>query len=203
MDRRIIAAALLLLAATATALPAQSLDGSEQAMARQRTAAVSAGIPFHKTVTSVYRAIVNGELVPVKLRTSDYRLYMVAFPYARPETVALLEYLARGYVEACDEQLVVTSLTRPESEQPGNASDLSVHPAGLAMDIRHSDLPACREWLERELLGLERDGVVEATRENWPAHYHVAVLPTAIRELWPGRVAAAAQMRLLGSATAP
>lgn len=168
-------------------------------MARQRTAAISAGVPFHRTVTSMYRAIVYGELVPVRLRTSDYRLYMVSFPYARPETLALLEYLAGGYVEACGEQLVVTSLTRPESEQPGNASDLSVHPAGLAMDIRHSDLPACREWLEQELLGLERDGVVEATRENWPAHYHVAVLPAAIRDRWPARVAAAVKTSLLGS----
>ncbi|HSG48845.1 MAG TPA: LysM peptidoglycan-binding domain-containing protein, partial [Longimicrobiales bacterium] len=35
----------------------------------------------------------------------------------------------------------------------------------------------CRQWLERVLLSLEGAGVVEATRERFPPHYHVAVFP--------------------------
>lgn len=176
----------------ATPSLAQSLEGSLAAMNRQRAAAVTAGITFHETVTSVYQAIVDGELVRVQ-NTADYRLHAVSFPYTRPESLALLEHLAAGYRQACGERLVVTSLTRPRSEQPRNASRHSVHPAGLAIDMRRSRRYRCRRWLERTLLGLEGDGLVEATRESWPPHYHVAVLPRAMRESWPQHVADAAE----------
>ena len=185
---------------TATGGGAQSLEGSIAAMERQRTAAVAAHVSFHETVTSVYRAIVDGELVRVG-NTPDYRLHMVSFPYARPETVLLLEHLAENYREACGQRLVVTSLTRPRSEQPRNASRRSVHPAGLAIDLRRSDRRSCRRWLEQALLDLERDGLVEATREHWPPHYHVAVLPGAIRGRWPDGVVAAASPTPLTATT--
>ena len=35
----------------------------------------------------------------------------------------------------------------------------------------------CRDWLNRVLLSLEAAGVLEATRERSPPHYHVAVFP--------------------------
>ena len=38
-------------------------------------------------------------------------------------------------------------------------------------------LTRCRQWLERVLLSLEGAGVLEATRERYPAHYHVALFP--------------------------
>lgn len=196
MERRctpaVLLAVLLLLLTTAAPTPAQSLDGSLGAMQRQLTAATEVGVPMHETVASVYQAILDGGLVRVR-STPDYRLHVVSFPYARPESLVLLERLALGYRGACGERLVVTSLTRPRSEQPGNASRLSVHPAGLAIDVRRSRRRSCRQWLERALLDLERDGLVEATRERWPAHYHIAALPTAIRDRWPEQAAAAAQ----------
>ena len=180
-----------MLLATTGAGEAQSLKGSPAAMERQRTAAVAANLTFHATVASVYQAIVDGELVRVT-DTPDYRLHDVSFPYARPETVRFLQHLAEGYRSACDQRLVVTSLTRPHSEQPRNGSRRSVHPAGLAIDMRRSDRRSCRQWLERTLLDLEGEGLVEATREHRPPHYHVAVLPTAVRDRWPATVAAAA-----------
>lgn len=180
-----------MLLVTAGASDAQSLKGSPAAMERQRTAAVEAHVTFHATVASVFQAIVDGELVRVT-DTDDYRLHSVSFPYARPETVRLLQHLAEGYRAACDQRLVVTSLTRPRSEQPRNGSSRSVHPAGLAIDMRRSVRRSCRQWLERTLLDMERDGLVEATREHRPPHYHVAVLPAAIRDRWPAAVAAAA-----------
>lgn len=180
-----------MLLVTAGAGDAQSLEGSPAAMKRQHAAAVAAESPFHETVASVYGAIVDGELVRVT-DTADYRLHGVSFPYARPETVRFLEHLAKGYHDACGRRLVVTSLTRPRSEQPRNGSRRSVHPAGLAIDMRRSVRRSCRQWLERTLLDLERDGLVEATREHRPPHYHIAVLPAAIRDRWPAAVAAVA-----------
>ena len=42
---------------------------------------------------------------------------------------------------------------------------------------RRSGSRACRSWLEKVLLSLEGAGVLEATRENNPPHYHVALFP--------------------------
>lgn len=200
MVRNPLLTALLLASLTAVGLRGQSLSGSLQAMERQHAAALQAQIPFHADVASVYRAIVDGELVRVQT-TANYRLHAVSFPYARPESLMLLEYLAAGYHRSCGEPLVVTSLTRPRSEQPRNASRLSVHPAGLAIDLRRSVRRSCRQWLERELLDLEERGLVEATREHWPSHYHVAAFPSAVRSQWPDGVVAAAKSTPIRSTT--
>ena len=88
-----------------------------------------------------------------------------------------IERLSDQYRDACGERLVVTSLTRPITRQPPNASAISVHPTGMAVDLRRSDSSGCRQWLETVLLDLEGKGVLEATREQYPPHYHVAVFP--------------------------
>ncbi|MGH7465916.1 MAG: hypothetical protein ACREK1_12120, partial [Longimicrobiales bacterium] len=61
--------------------------------------------------------------------------------------------------------------------QPRNASPLSVHPAGMAVDLRVSRDAACREWLSAELLELEAMELIDATLERRPPHYHIAVFP--------------------------
>ena len=72
---------------------------------------------------------------------------------------------------------MITSLTRPADSQPRNASSRSVHPTGMALDIRRHNTPACRQWLDRVLLSLEKSKVLEATLEKRPPHYHIAVFP--------------------------
>ena len=114
----------------------------------------------------------------VRLRSSpDFELHDVSFPYSRPEVKLFVERLGEQHRRACGERLVVTSLTRPLSEQPRNASTLSVHPTGMAVDFRTSLNSVCRHWLESTLLYLEGVGVLEATRERRPSHYHVVVFP--------------------------
>jgi LysM repeat protein len=49
----------------------------------------------------------------------------------------------------------------------------------MAVDLRVPATQACRNWLNQVLVSLEASGVVEATRENNPPHYHVAVFPNA------------------------
>ncbi len=100
-----------------------------------------------------------------------------AFPYARPAVRLFVENLAAEYHAATGERLVVTSLTRPISRQPRNASELSVHPAGMAVDLRVPGKASSRKWLEKRLLQLEDKVVLDATKERKPAHYHVAVFP--------------------------
>jgi nucleoid-associated protein YgaU len=47
----------------------------------------------------------------------------------------------------------------------------------MALDIRYSGDRNCRRWLEDVLGSLERQGVLEATRERSPVHYHIALFP--------------------------
>jgi hypothetical protein len=89
----------------------------------------------------------------------------------------LLERLAAEFRAATGEQLVVTSLIRVTRWQPRNAHKLSVHPTGMAFDLHVPSTPTARAWLERTLLSLEDQGVLDATRERKPRHYHVAVFP--------------------------
>lgn len=169
-------AGIALLAAATTA-SAQTLRGSSQAMQRQNRIAQQHDYSFLKTSSEVRKFVEASYLVPIR-GNADYELAAVSHPYGRPAMKLFIERLASQYRSACGERLVVTSLTRPVYEQPRNASDLSVHPAGMAVDLRVSKRTSCRKWLEGTLLSLEKQGVLDATRENRPPHYHVALFPT-------------------------
>ncbi len=144
-------------------------------MSAQNAKARQYDYTFLTNPAHVRRFVDLGLLVGIR-GNRHYRLdNEVSFPYARPEVKMFLERLGRQYHSACGEQLVVTSLTRPQNRQPGNSSSLSVHPTGMAVDLRRSLVRKCRSWLEEVLLHLERVGAVEATYERRPPHYHVAV----------------------------
>lgn len=160
----------------AAPLGAQSLKGSPASLDRQNRVAREHDYSFLATSARVKYFAEKGWLVPVR-PTEDFELNGVSFPYARPEVVVFVRRLSAQYRAACGERLVVTSLTRPTSRQPRNASERSVHPTGMALDIRYSRSRACRQWLEGVLMDLEGASVLEATRERYPAHYHVAVFP--------------------------
>lgn len=155
---------------------AQSLRGSPGTVERQNQQARAHDFTFLVDGSHVRRFVDAGYLVPVKSNAS-FHVKRISFPYARPEVAMFLSRLGRQYREACGEHLVVTSLTRPTTRQPRNASPRSVHPTGMAVDLRRSTSRHCRSWLEGVLLHLERRGVVEAVREMRPPHYHVAVFP--------------------------
>ena len=137
--------------------------------------AVRGGLDFYETPSAVKRAVVRGELVRLG-GNSHYVVSNIRMPYVRPETKAFVVSLAANYHRACGTRLVITSATRPISRKLANSSELTVHPTGMAVDLRR---PAgrCRTWLRRTLLAAERRGAIEATEERHPPHFHVAVLP--------------------------
>jgi LysM repeat protein len=51
----------------------------------------------------------------------------------------------------------------------------------MAIDIRKPRARRCLSWLRQTLLSLETQGVLEATEEHRPPHFHVAVFPTQYR----------------------
>lgn len=175
--RSTAAAALgLVLAVPAAPAAGQSLRGSLPSMERQYRVAQDHDFTFLTSGHGIRHFVDQGYLVRIP-GNGHYTLARVSYPYARPEVKLFIERLAAQYRAACNERLVVTSLTRPRNGQPNNASRRSVHPAGMAVDFRRSNQPTCRAWLEDTLLSLERQGVLEATRERWPPHYHVALFP--------------------------
>jgi hypothetical protein len=158
-------------------LDAQTLLGSHESLLRQNEEAREHDFTYLRTTADVRDYAQQGILVRLP-GNADYELAdEVSFPYARPEVKTFVERLSDQYHSACGERLVVTSLTRPITRQPANASAISVHPTGMAIDMRRSDSSGCRLWLETVLLDLENKGVIEATREQYPPHYHVAVFP--------------------------
>ncbi|MDT8342616.1 MAG: DUF5715 family protein [Longimicrobiales bacterium] len=154
----------------------QSLRGSQASLAIQNRIAREHDYSYLRDGAQVRRFVGAGYLVPVRA-SRDLDLHAVSYPYARPEVELFLRRLSAQYRSACGEKLVVTSLTRPLSAQPRNASEESVHPTGMAIDLRRSGSAACRRWLEGVLVDLERAGLLEATRERYPPHYHVALFP--------------------------
>lgn len=168
--------AALLAPLAAPGAEGQSLIGSKASLHRQGEAARLHGYSYLRNAIQVEDFVDRGLLVRVK-NTSDLWLVGATFPYARPEVKLFLERLSEQYRDACGERLGVTSLTRPMNHQPRNASSLSVHPTGMAMDLRRSHRASCRKWIESTLLLLEGRNVLEATRERHPPHYHVTLFP--------------------------
>jgi hypothetical protein len=164
------------MAAFSTPAHAQSLKGSKRSLDAQNRVAEQHDFTYISTTAQAKRFVELGYLVHVK-SNGDYHVNRISHPYARPEVELFVSRLGRQFRGACGEQLVITSLTRPTSRQPRNASSRSVHPTGMAMDVRRSNSRACRSWLEKVLLSLEGAGVLEATRERNPPHYHIALFP--------------------------
>ena len=167
---------VLAFSATLPAVALAQLKGSESSVLRQHRVAKSNGYSFLRNAAQVREFVREDRLERV---SSNRNLLVdnVSFPYARPPVKLFVERLAAQYRAATGERLVVTSLTRPKSRQPSNASELSVHPAGMAVDLRIPKSAANRRWLEKTLLSLEDRIVLDVTRERFPAHYHVAVFP--------------------------
>lgn len=172
------------LAALGCAIPAlaaaQSLHGSRASIERMYRHARAEHFSFFATPSNVRRAVAAGHLVRLS-PDSDFTLHAVAYPFVRPATLTFVHRLAAEYVGACGEPLVVTSAVRPEDRQPGNSTAESVHPTGMAVDLRKPDDSDCRRWLRTTLLELEQAGVLEATEEFAPPHFHVAVYSTPYR----------------------
>lgn len=167
-------------AMSAAAKPSVTMRGSPASMQRQHDVAVAEDFTFAETPAAVNDLVKKNRLVRLT-GSPDYTLAKVSYPYARPEIRTFVENVSADYRKACGEQLVVTSLTRPRAEQPGNAHKLSVHPAGMAVDFRVPRNGKCREWFEKALLAMERKDLLDATRERNPPHIHVAVFTDAYR----------------------
>ena len=192
---RVFVVALAIFVTISSVAHAQSLRGTWQSLDKQNREAKRHDFTYLSDSSQVYRFVDAGLLVALQ-GNADYELKAVSFPYARPESRLFIERLSAQYRRACGERLVVTSLTRPLSNQPRNASSRSVHPTGMAMDLRRPNGGPCREWLDSTLLYLESRDLIEATLERRPPHYHIAVFPKQYRG-YVARIAKMSESQLL------
>lgn len=188
---RAAVAALLCLAIVATPAHAQrrarfpsELRGSKASVQKMWDFAQANHLTFYRTPRDLDDAVADGRLVPLT-GDSTYELSSgVGYAYATREARQFVLSFAPQYVAACDAPLVVTSAARPETRQPRNSNAYSVHPTGIAIDLRRPPAGPCQRWLRNALAELEDEGFVEATEERRPVHLHVAVLTA------PGTMAA-------------
>jgi hypothetical protein len=171
----IVASAVSFISLTGNAF-AQTLQGSRASVDRIHRQAVDQRLQFFSNSGEVRRAAEHGRLVRLH-GNADYELASVSYPYLLPEAHTFVTRLASQYRAACGEKLVVTSATRPRTVRLANSVDKTVHPTGMAVDLRRSSNPRCLRWLRETLVALERRGVLEAVEERRPPHFHVAVFP--------------------------
>ena len=160
----------------ARGLAAQSLKGSAEAVEHPYLVARATGLQFYATTRAARRAVAAGEFVPLSGNADYAPKSGMPLPYATTEVRSFVELLGAEYHAACGEQLIVTSALRPISKRPRNGSVMSVHPTGIAVDVRKPKRRMCRDWLRQLLLQHEREGTVDATEEFHPPHFHIVVL---------------------------
>ena len=154
----------------------EALRGSKASVEKMYDFAQRYRYPFYLTPTTLDDAIAKGKLVPLT-GDENYELTRgVGFSYATTEAREFITQFAPQYLAACGVPLTVTSAARPLSRQPRNANPHSVHPTGIAVDIRRPYPGPCLTWVRNALAQLEQRGYVEATEEHHPVHLHIAVL---------------------------
>jgi LysM repeat protein len=178
-----LAAVLVLLP---SALAAQTLRGSPASVDRIHRQALNHNLRFFETASAVREAHRRGELIRLE-GNANYTLVDVSYPFVLPAAHTFVERLAAQYRSACGERLVVTSATRPRSLRLVNSVAKSVHPTGMAIDLRRPANSRCLNWLRSTLLALEAAGVIEAVEERNPPHFHVAVFPSQYNQYVQGR----------------
>lgn len=169
--------ASLVLVHPETAVAQSSLRGSRASVDRIYSQALIHDLHFYESSTGVDRAVANGVFVRLT-GNAHLQLAGVSYPYLLPTTHTFITRLAEQYHATCGEKLVVTSAVRPKSLRLVNGSDKTVHPTGMAVDVRKPPHARCLNWLRKTLVTLKDEGVLDAVEEHRPPHFHVAVFPT-------------------------
>ena len=128
---------------------------------------------YQSRVDSGYFVRLEGPFLDVRARR----------PYALPTTVAFLIRMSQAYSAAGCGQLIIMDALRLTTERPVNGSVYSVHPTGMAVDIRTKYIPIeCADWLRAYVSQKEAAGEVDGTQELRPEHLHVVVVPLQLPE---------------------
>lgn len=151
-----------------------SLVGGEVSSSEQQYGyATEQHVPFMTSEALYQSSIQDGRLV---LLAGPYLDVQAKRPFVLPSTAAFVRRLSAEYYAAGCGLLVVTDAARLTSERPWGSSIHSVHPAGMAVDIRTRYIPIeCADWLRAYVSQMEAEGKVDGTQEWKPEHLHLVV----------------------------
>jgi hypothetical protein len=180
------------------------LRGSKESVEKMYDFAQSNHLPFYLSPTNVQDAVAQQKLVPLTGDATYELTRGVGYSYATPEARQFVQAFAPQYLAACGTPLTVTSAARPITRQPRNANPHSVHPTGIAVDLRRPAAGPCLTWVRNALAELENKGIIEATEERRPVHLHLAVLvrpgePVVLPQMVPALTAARSAIGVLNS----
>ena len=149
------------------------VGGCQTTSEQQHHYAQKMQLPLMTTEAQYKERIASGYYVPFE---GPYLHILAKRPYALPSTVAFINEMAKEYQTTGCGKLIVRGALRLTTERPPNGSIHSVHPAGMAVDIRTNHIPpVCAEWLRTYLKQKEALGEVDGTHELKPEHLHVVV----------------------------
>lgn len=151
------------------------VGGELSSSERQYMYATANDYQFMRSDSQYRQAIAEGYLV--RLQHPDL-VVAARRPYVLPSTAAFIYEIAEAFRGAGCSGLRVNDATRLLSERPSNGSVHSVHPAGMALDLRVINLDVrCYQVLSELLHDAEAALRTDTTRENRPPHFHIVVLP--------------------------
>ena len=173
--------------ATKPAGPINWLDGHSELNGFKKDAlsgplqyAKDSGYEFAATEDRLVEMVEEGMLVELE-ENASLKFNNVSRPYVLPVVAEFVYRLADqyNYGQRCG-PLVLNGAARDVAFQQtmGNGSKKSVHPAGMALDIKSTDLALrCQVWLEETLLDIEAAKRIDVTKEvsGEAPHYHVTV----------------------------
>lgn len=152
-----------------------SLVGGEVTTSQQQYEYASSHQLIYMTSDEEYQARIGSGYF--ELLQGPYLIVLAKRPYVLPSTAKFVNQLAADYFVFGCGKLVVTSAGRLSTERPSNGSIYSVHPFGLAVDLRTRFIPTeCADWLRSYVSAKEASQEVDGTQEHHPEHLHVVVL---------------------------
>lgn len=101
--------------------------------------------------------------------------------YVLPQTANFIYRVAHQFRKAGCNRLHINGAGRLTTERPKNGSVHSVHPVGMALDLKVINLSKnCHTILWNILHEYEAGQEADSTRELHPEHFHVVVIPELV-----------------------
>lgn len=169
------------------AWPAETVSlvgGCQTTSKQQRFHALKWKLPIASSATDYWSLVTNGSFVC--LENGEYLQVVAKWKCGRLETVRFLAMMSKDYSAAACGKLVVTDFGRPETIKRSGSSPDTVHPFGMAVDIRLLRIePRCADWIRAYVLEKEALKLVDGTEHVGTAlHMHLVVPPLNQQQFW-------------------
>jgi hypothetical protein len=149
---------------------------------QQRFNAVKWGLPYTDSESDFLNLVSSG--IFVRLENTATLKVLAKHPFVRSETAQFVYTMAQTYntVANCG-TLFVTGAGRLPKEVYDDSSLYTVHPYGMAIDVRLKFIEQrCADWIRSYVLEKEQLQLIDATEHgDARLHMHIVVVPKQTR----------------------